>query len=325
MIGSMRVLVTGGSGFIGSAIVKQLSRAGIPTAVLDILEPCSACFPEGVSFYQGDVQDTAAGIEILRHFRPTHVIHNASKPSRRLETAETQMPQGELIGEGLVKAFSEFGVKKLIYASSAAVYGEVPDDARADESWPQKGSSLYAREKAEFESFLNSVNSEPNSGLQTVIFRYANVYGPGQRDGVVSIFIFHISQGLPVQLYGRRIRGDNGCLRDFIFIDDVVRANLLALTSDMQGTFNVGSGQVLSIADLLSALQQLVGTAITVIHKEPRPLEIKSSVLNPWSIMRHGWRRTVDLQEGLAETCRAAACRPAEEAMHASDCRRIVC
>lgn len=296
MTSALKVLITGGSGFISSAISARLSELKIEHAILDLLEPQHSS--GNVPFYKADVQDKAAVSEIIKAFQPTHVIHNAAANSTRFEQRDNSKPA--LIGSSLVEAMVEHGVNNLIYASSAAVYGNIPEGEMGKETDELRGLSLYADEKAGFESFLHTIQKK-HPQLRTVIFRYANVYGPGQRDGVVPIFTSNILAREPVHVYGRTKQGDKGCLRDFVYVEDVVEANILALTTDMSGTYNVSYQKTTATADLLDLISKAFGRDVTMIAEAPRDLEIKSSSLDSSRLRSLGWLPQTKLVDGIAK------------------------
>lgn len=233
----MRVLVTGGAGFIGSHIVEDLLARGMEVAVLDNLATGKReNVPEGVPLFQVDLRDKEGVEGVFREFRPTHVSHQAAQASVKVsvENPLLDFEVNLLGGMNLLEACRKFGVEKLVFASTGgAIYGEVPEGERAEETWPPRPKSPYAASKAAFEHYLAVYGQ--SYGLRWVSLRYGNVYGPRQdphgEAGVVAIFAERVLKGEPVTLYARKTPGDEGCVRDYVYVKDVARAHALALLS----------------------------------------------------------------------------------------------
>ncbi|MGQ9734998.1 MAG: NAD-dependent epimerase/dehydratase family protein [Thermaceae bacterium] len=305
----MRVLVTGGAGFIGSYIVEDLLRRGLEVAVLDNLSTGRReNLPPGVPLYEVDLRDKEGVYRVFRDFRPTHVSHQAAQASVKVSVEDPLLDfsinlQG---GLNLLEAVRAMGVEKVIFASTGgALYGEVPEGERATEDWPMKPKSPYAASKASFEHYLAAYGQ--SYGLKWVSLRYGNVYGPRQdphgEAGVVAIFIGRILAGQPVTLYARKTPGDEGCVRDYIYVEDVVEAHALAL--GLEGVYNVGTGEGRTTQEVLLAAAQALGRKgeeVQVQHAPPRPGDLERSVLSPLRLQEKGWRPKTAFEEGVART-----------------------
>ncbi|GAA6755923.1 NAD-dependent epimerase/dehydratase family protein [Thermus thalpophilus] len=303
----MRVLVTGGAGFIGSHIVEHLIQEGLEVAVLDNLAGGKReNVPKGIYFYKVDLRDKEGLERVFREFRPTHVSHQAAQASVKVsvENPVLDFEVNLLGGLNLLEACRKWGVEKLVFASTGgAIYGEVPEGEAAEETWPPRPKSPYAASKAAFEHYLSAYGQ--NYGLKWVALRYGNVYGPRQdphgEAGVVAIFAKRVLKGEPVTLYARKTPGDEGCVRDYIYVEDVVRAHNLALRS-LEGVYNVGTGEGHTTREVLEAVAEAAGKAPEVNPAPPRPGDLERSVLSPVKLMAHGWRPQVGFKEGIRRT-----------------------
>src|SRR5690606_27160174 len=233
--GRMRALVTGGAGFIGSHLVDALVARGARVAVLDNLATGRGDnVPDGVELMPVDLRDAARVYEAVAAFRPTHIFHQAAQASVKVSVDDPAADAAINIVGGLhlLDAARRAGVERVVFASTGgAIYGEVPEGERAREDWPLRPKSPYGASKAAFEQYLEVYRQ--NFGLPYTVLRYANVYGPRQdpfgEAGVVAIFTGRLLKGQPVQLFARREPGDDGCVRDYVWVGDVVQANLLAV------------------------------------------------------------------------------------------------
>ncbi len=244
-----RALVTGGAGFIGSHLCDALLAAGHEVSVLDDLSSGHReNVPAGVQTFQElDLRDGAGVRAMVRDLKPTVVFHQGAQTS---VSASVRDPLGDaeanVLGSlNLFEACVAEGVAKVVFASTGgAIYGEVPDGKRATPEWPARPLSPYACAKYAVERYLDFYRSE--HGLSSVVLRYANVYGPRQdphgEAGVVAIFAKRLIAGAGIHVNAMAEPGDDGCVRDYVFVEDVVRANLLALQGTLEGTVNVATG-----------------------------------------------------------------------------------
>ncbi|MER3557366.1 MAG: UDP-glucose 4-epimerase [Thermus sp.] len=306
----MRVLVTGGAGFIGSHIAEDLLRRGLEVAVLDNFATGKReNLPQGVRLYEVDLRDKEGVHRAFKDFRPTHLSHQAAQASVKVSVEDPYLDFSInlLGGLHLLEAARSFGVEKVLFASTGgALYGEVPEGERASEDWPPKPKSPYAASKASFEHYLSVYGQ--NYGLKWVSLRYGNVYGPRQdphgEAGVVAIFIGRLLEGKPVTLYARKTQGDEGCVRDYIYVQDVVEAHALALF-ELEGVYNVGTGEGHTTQEVLRAVAKALGKdqkGIEVHPAPPRSGDLERSVLSPARLMEKGWRPQVAFEEGVART-----------------------
>lgn len=299
----MKVLVTGGAGFIGSHIVDHLIAAGASVAVVDNLSTGrEANLNPQARFYNVDLTDPALR-EILTRERPEAVVHEAAQASvgvsvaRPEADAETNI-QGTL---NLLEAARLVGVRKVVYASSAAVYGE-PAYLPVDEVHPVAPLSPYGVSKYTPELYLAAYRQL--YGLDYVALRYANVYGPRQdalgEGGVIAIFAERLSRGEHLEVFG-----DGAQTRDFIHVEDVARANLKALESGSALICNVSTGEPTSINDLVRLLAAVTGGDPAVSYQPAREGDIRHSRLDNLRARRYlDWTPIRELREGLEETLR---------------------
>ena len=293
-----RVMVTGGAGFIGSHIVEELLAAGHEVSVVDNLQTGSeAWLPAGVAFYRISILDEAL-CDVMAEAAPEYVIHQAAQVNvaRSVEDSARDA-QVNIVGSlRLLEACRKHGVRKVIYASSAAVYGE-PRALPLVEDHPVAPLSPYGVSKHTVEHYLEVYRRL--YGLNYTVLRYANVYGPRQdaqgEGGVVAIFTYRIVRGL-----GVTIDGSGEQTRDLVYVGDVARANVLALTAGDGEILNVSMGVETSVNRLLAAIEEAVGRRAEVRHGPPRPGDIVRSVLANGRARRVlGWEPRVSLADGL--------------------------
>lgn len=313
----MRVLVTGGAGFIGSHVSDALLDAGHAVIVLDDLSTGRReNVPARATFVEGDVRDAARIDALFREHRPEVVCHQAAQTSVSVSTREpVRDAQINLVGSlELLEACRTHGIARFVFASTGgAIYGEVPDGQRATESWPGQPLSPYACSKLAFEAYLAAYRRE--HGITSTILRYANVYGPRQdphgEAGVVAIFSERLASGAPIRVNARREPGDAGCVRDYVSVRDVVRANVLAIEGALSApVLNVGTGRGTTTLELSEILARALGAGVTLEHGPRRAGDIERSVLEP-SAELTALATPVSLEEGLTETARWFASRHA--------------
>ncbi|AGL03592.1 SDR family oxidoreductase [Desulfoscipio gibsoniae] len=310
----MRVLVTGGAGFIGSHIVDALIARGACTAVLDNLS--SGRFENidpRVNFYKGDLRDGKFVREVLQAEKSDYVIHHAAQidVQTSVDDPATDAAINILGTINLLEACRTCEVKKIVYASSAAVYGN-PRYLPVDEEHPVQPLSGYGVSKHTVEHYL--VAYQALYGLKYIALRYANVYGPRQdatgEGGVVAIFTDRL-------LRGRRCRifGDGRQTRDFIFVGDVARANLAAIDIDSAagsgtarrsggcGIFNISTGIPTSVNELYDTLRQITGSDLEPEYCPPRAGDIEHSYLDEKAAVTGlRWQAKRSLVDGLRDT-----------------------
>lgn len=308
----MRILVTGGAGFIGSHVAEAALAAGYEVAVLDDLSSGKAeNVPRGAHLFQVDLRDREATRRVVRQFRPTRVSHQAAQASVSVSMRNPAYDAevNVLGGIHLADACVEFDVEHLVFASTGgAIYGEVADGTLASEDHPTAPISPYAIHKLAFERLLG-VYAERH-GLRSTLLRYANVYGPRQdphgEAGVVAIFLGRALAGETLSLYGRERPGDSGCIRDYVYVSDVVRANLAVLEGALSAPVlncatGVGTSTEALALQLVACLREQGRPAPEIESRPPRGGDVGRSVLDA-ARFHELLGPPVPLAEGLAQT-----------------------
>ena len=307
MGGSMRILVTGGAGFIGSHIVDACVEAGHEVAVVDDLSSGKTedLHPQ-TRFYQMDICDR--GLEaVFQEFRPEVVNHHAAQMSVSFSVREPERDaRVNVLGTiQLMECAVRYGIKKAIFSSSGGtVYGNA---ARypIGETAPLQAISPYGVSKIAGEHYFRYYAAQ--KGIPCTVFRYANVYGPRQNPhgeaGVMAIFREKILAGARPTLFGARQTGDAGCFRDYVYVEDVVRANLLALDRSEGEVLNIGTGVETSTREVFDLIAARLGYREAPVAGEPRAGDLLRNVLDVTRAAQVlGWRPEVGLKEGVART-----------------------
>ncbi len=298
----MRILVTGGAGFIGSHVAQAYVDAGHEVLILDNLSSGKKeNVPAGARFVFGDVgSDTAT--EAVRTFRPEILNHHAAQISVRKSVEDPLFDAREnILGTlNLLEAARGNGVRKVIFSSSGgAGYGE-QEYFPADEKHPLRPVSPYGVAKVAVENYLHFYRVQ--YGLEYTALRYANVYGPRQdphgEAGVVAIFCIRLLRG-----QAAIINGDGEQTRDYVYVGDLVRANLEALERGNGLGINIGTAQETDVNTLFRRLLDLSGARQEEIHGQAMPGEQRRSVIeNRLAYDELGWYPNVPLDDGLALT-----------------------
>jgi UDP-glucose 4-epimerase len=298
-----RILITGGAGFIGSTIGDLFVQAGWDVAVIDDLSSGKReQVPRAARFYPCDVRSAAAAEAVVRE-KPDVICHQAAQMDVRRSMAEPNFDASvNVLGLlNLMQAAVAAGsVKQVLFASSGgATYGEA-DAIPTPETWPQRPVSIYGASKAASETYLGVYQA--CYGIPYTALRYANVYGPRQdphgEAGVVAIFCGRLLDGKPCTIYG-----DGGQTRDYVFVGDVARANLLAAEQGVTGAFNVGTGRETDVNQLYASVARAAGSTAQAAHAEARLGEQRRSCVDPaLAGQRLGWRPEVELDDGIART-----------------------
>ena len=305
MSGRKLILVTGGAGFIGSQVADAFLKAGHEVAVVDNLSTGKReQVPAGAQFYHDDIK-SAETFDLIGRWRPQVLVHHAAQMSVRISVADPTLDAREnILGSlNLFQASAQVGLEKIIFASTGgAMYGdEAPVPAREDDrAIPE---CPYGIAKLAVEHYLHFYQRE--HGIIPVCLRYANVYGPRQNGlgeaGVVAIFIEKfLAAEQPV------INGDGLQTRDFVYVGDVVAANLAALDYPREGLFNIGTGRETDILTVYLKLQELAASDKDPVHGPAKPGEQRRSTLDSTRARELlNWQPRVSLAAGLAHTVAA--------------------
>jgi UDP-glucose 4-epimerase len=300
----VRILVTGGAGFIGSHVVDAYVAAGHEVAVLDNF---STGREENVNpaaaVYRIELRDQPQVEKAIALFRPELVNHHAAQSEVPKSVADpTYDAQVNIIGGlNLLKACSDHGVRKVVFSSTGgALYGE-PDVVPAPEDHPVRPLSPYGTSKFSFEQYLGTFRR--TYGLDYTVLRYANIYGPRQdfhaEEGrVIAIFASRMLAGKPVIIDGT---GDQS--RDMLHVGDVATANLAAVEKGSGGTFHVSTGIAVTVNDLFRKIALLTGYRLEPTYGPPRKGDVFRIALdNERARQDLGWQPQVSLEEGLSLT-----------------------
>jgi len=298
----MKILVTGGAGFIGSHVVDAYLGAGHEVVVIDNLSTGKReNLNPKAKFYEKDILDDSIQ-QLLQDEKIEVVNHHAAqiKVKASLEDPYFDVKVNVLGSVLLLDLCRRAGVRKFIYASSGgAQYGEA-EAGPFPETHPARPFSVYGASKYSVELYADVFSQA--FGLERVVLRYANVYGPRQdalgEGGVVAIFTHGMLHGSEFQIFG-----DGYNLRDYVYVKDVAKANLLALEYPQNGTFNIGTGIGTSTNDLFRVLAQATGYKRSDRHTVARLGDLNKSLLNP-NLAKNQlkWEPAYDLAAGLKET-----------------------
>jgi UDP-glucose 4-epimerase len=314
-VSSKAAVVTGGVGFIGSQLAEELLKRRYKVIILDDLSTgklenithiLNSTKPTNFTTQQTEfVRGSIADLPLVKNvFQGVdYVFHQAAIPSvpRSIENPQATHDANITGTLNVLLAAKDNGVKKVIYASSSAVYGDTPTLPKTEDMFPNP-QSPYAVTKLAGEYYCRVFHQV--YGLPTVCLRYFNVYGPrqdprSQYAAVIPAFIQNVLDGRPPIIFG-----DGKQTRDFTFVRDVVDANILAAESDATGVYNIGRGERVSINRLAKLVIKLVGNKVAPVHREPRPGDVKHSLADISRARQFGYNPQYDLEEGLRETIR---------------------
>jgi UDP-glucose 4-epimerase len=300
----MRILVTGGAGFIGSHTVDALVASAAHN--ISIIDDLSAGQRERLNpaagFYQADIRDAGEVGRIIASERPEVIIHFAAQMDVRRSVADPAFDaQVNLVGFlNLMEAGRQHGLRRVVFSSTGgAIYGE-QDFFPADESHRCRPVSPYGVAKFATESYLFFYQAQ--YGIDYAAMRYANVYGPRQdphgEAGVVAIFCGRLLENKPVTIFG-----DGAQTRDYVYVGDVVRANVAAVTAAVTGPINIGTGIETSVNQLYGTLAAVANSDRPATYAPARPGEQSRSAIAAGRAERElGWRPQVPLEDGLRRT-----------------------
>jgi UDP-glucose 4-epimerase len=297
----MKVVVTGGAGFIGSNLAEELSNRYEVTVIDDLATGRESNLSGlDVEFERGSILDTELLARTFQDAR--YVFHEAALPSVQRSVEDPARSNMVNVNGTLnvLLAARDAGVKKVLFASSSSVYGDTPVLPKVETMTPAP-MSPYAVTKLTDEHYCRVFTSL--YGLPTVALRYFNVFGPkqdpaSQYAAVIPNFVTRILAGEPPVIHG-----DGRQTRDFTFVRDVVSANILAAESDAVGVFNIACQKRIDLIELASAIMDLVGTRVDPIHEASRPGDVRDSLAD---ISRardaFGYAPRYTITEGLKET-----------------------
>lgn len=319
---SKAAVVTGGAGFIGSHLVEALLRRRYRVIVIDdlstgnlenithLINPTNPrnstnstdSSTQQTEFVKGSITDLPLLKDVFRGI--DYVFHQAAIPSvpRSIQNPQASHEVNATGTLNVLIAAKDNGVKKVIYASSCAVYGDTPTFPKTEEM-PPHPQSPYAVSKLAGEYYCRVFHRV--YGLPTVCLRYFNVYGPrqdpaSQYAAVIPRFIRKALDNRPFIIYG-----DGGQTRDFVYVKDVVDVNILAAERDAVGVYNIGRGERVSINTLAKLVVELVGNSIEPVYSEPRPGDIMHSLADVSRATQFGYNPEYSLEQGLRETVAA--------------------
>ena len=302
--GKLKVLVTGGAGFIGSHIVDRLLNEGYEVVIIDDLSSgVEKNINKNAKFYKLDIKNPDLE-SVFKNERPDYINHLAAQKDVRVSVSDPVYDAGiNVLGTiNILQNCVKYGVKKIVFASTGgAIYGE-QDFFPAPETHPARPISPYGITKLCAEHYMFYYKAI--HGLDYASLRYSNVYGPRQdphgEAGVVAIFIQKMLNGSqPV------INGDGGQTRDFVYVEDVANASILAIRSKTSDSiFNIGTGVETSINRVFNYLRDIIDPSIDEIHGPSKQGEQRRSVIecSKAKNILH-WEPKVSLANGLKKTC----------------------
>jgi UDP-glucose 4-epimerase len=306
----MRILVTGGAGFIGSHVADAALARGHELWIIDNLSSGKReNVPSAAKLIELDIRDGAKLLEVVGEIKPDAITHQAAQVSVSVSTREPlRDAEVNVLGSlNVANAAVAHKVKRLVFASTGgAIYGEIPEGKRAREGDPMVPMSPYGCSKLAFEGYLPYYSQA--LGLPCTVLRYGNVYGPRQdphgEAGVVAIFAQRLRDKQPVQINAKVATGDDGCVRDYVFVKDAVAANLAALEGRVpEPIMNVGTGEPTTTKQLIGHLQAELGQGSEVLYADQRAGDLMRSLLDPTRFLANIGAVT-PLAQGLAETAR---------------------
>ena len=297
----MKYAVTGGAGFIGSHLVKNLVEHGNDLIVIDNLNTGKKKniekFSEKIDFFEVDIRDFNAIEDILKNV--DGIFHEAALASVQdsFRIPDEFFDVNVKGTENIFKIGKKLGIK-VVYASSSSVYGN-PIQVPIKESDGKNPFNPYAKTKLEDDELAEKY---ARNDLKVIGLRYFNVFGPGQSKeyaGVIKLFLERIQQGLPPL-----INGDGLQVRDFVYVNDVVNANMSAMESNVDGEFfNIGTNSVVSVLDLATMIIKFSGLKLKPIHRPPVPGDVKATQADITKAkMMLKWKPTTSIENWLKST-----------------------
>ena len=299
----MNVLVTGGAGFIGSHVVDGLLKEGLSPIVVDNLSTgkIENLNPNAL-FYQQSVEDEEMMERVFMLHKPVYVFHLAAQSSVSVSVRNpVEDARANILGTlVLLQKSVKYGAKKFIFSSTGgAIYGDNVKIPTPETEIPNP-ISPYGIAKLSVEKYLDFFSKE--YGLEYVSLRYSNVYGPRQdpygEAGVVAIFTNRMLKGEKVTIFG-----DGEYVRDYVYVDDVVRANILAMEKGKNVVLNIGTGRGTTVNELFKMLKSITGYSDEPEYAPPRKGDVRKSILDCSKAKEIlDWEPKVSLEEGLRRT-----------------------
>lgn len=299
----LRILVSGGAGFIGSNLVDSLVEEGHVVAVVDNLSSGQKDnLNKEAEFFEVDITSEDKISEVFEKFKPEVVFHLAAQIDVRASVTDPAKDvKTNVIGTiNIARVALDQSVRKLIFSSTGgALYGkEAPRPT--DEEAGINPISPYGLDKLAAEKYLRYFESL--SDMSVTVLRYANVYGPKQnpkgKAGAIAIFADKMLSGEPIAVYG-----DGSSSRDYVYVGDVVRANLAALRSSLNGTYNISTGEETSLRELVDKIQKITNSSSRVEYKDSRSGELEASCLsNKRAALELDWQPEIKLEDGIRNT-----------------------
>lgn len=297
----MRIFVTGGAGYIGSVCVEELLNAGYEVAVFDNLsEGHRQAIDSRAKFIQADLSEREAILAAVRDFKPEAVMHFAANAlvAESMQNPSKYFRNNVSAGINLIDAMVEAGVKKLVFSSSCATYG-TPDKIPIDERQLQRPINPYGQSKLMFETILRWY--EQIHGLVHVNLRYFNAAGASEKFGedhriethlIPNVLKVALDQKENVEIFGEQYSTPDGtCIRDFIHVQDLAAAHILALKRDTSASYNLGTGEGFSVRQVIDVARKVTGHAIPAVVKPARAGDPPRLVAGAHRISKElGWK-----------------------------------
>lgn len=299
----MKILITGGAGFIGSNIADALIAKKHKAVILDNLSSGNVKnINKKAKFYKADIADEKNILRIFKKEKPDAVIHCAAQIDVRKSVADPKYDADiNILGSlNILKACAENKTKKIIFASSGGtIYGECGAKSPDEKAFPNP-LSPYGIAKYSVENYIKFYSEI--HGLKYTILRYANVYGPRQdhkgEAGVIAIFAARMLNNESVTVFGNGKQ-----MRDYVYISDVVGANVKSLTKADNQILNIGTDKAIALNDIVKVMSFMSGTEKKPVYKPKRDGELFKSFLNNKKALKVlGWEPKVDISEGIKKT-----------------------
>ena len=300
-----KVIVTGGAGFIGSHLTEALVKRGYQAIIIDDLSTGKReniyHLKKDIEFIKGSITDLPL---LKKSFKGIDYVFHMAAMASVPKSVANPLASHDVNNTGtlnVLQAAAQNGVKKMVFMSSAAIYGDIPT-LPLKEDMPPRPKSPYAVDKLSAEYYCEVFRNVYN--FPSVCLRCFNIYGPRQDPAseyaaAIPKFIQLAVDGRPVVIFG-----DGEQTRDYVYVKDIIEANLLALKSNAGGVYNISGGQSIKINDLAALIIRLTGNKSQIIHDKPRAGDIMYSLADISRAGTFGWKPAYGMEEGLAETIR---------------------